>query len=176
MVHKRYIKKRGKLYGPYFYKSIRTSDGKVKNIYLGSSYEPSGKEKKSVVQTGFKVKSIFLVLFFLVIFGLIFYVGFNPITGKVVYNPISQRLVLEDIGEQFIHVGQIYNVQLETRNFEGNVVFKDDTELFDISDDGKINFKPEKSQLGQYPVAIITKSADNQEEAYLNIIRFNIIK
>src|SRR3989338_1579889 len=41
MVHQRYIKRGGKVYGPYLYKSIRTEDGKVINIYLGH-----GKKKK----------------------------------------------------------------------------------------------------------------------------------
>ena len=34
MVYKRYIKKNGKLIGPYFYKSVREGD-KVRTVYLG---------------------------------------------------------------------------------------------------------------------------------------------
>lgn len=36
-------------YGPYYYKSIRTSDGKVRNIYLGIKpvAEENGNEKTS---------------------------------------------------------------------------------------------------------------------------------
>ncbi len=33
-MYKRYIKRKGKVYGPYTYHSIRTKDGKVKNIYV----------------------------------------------------------------------------------------------------------------------------------------------
>jgi len=40
----RYIKRRGKLYGPYYYKSVRTPEGKVRNIYLGTRLrETNGK-------------------------------------------------------------------------------------------------------------------------------------
>lgn len=35
MVHKRYIVRNGKRYGPYFYESYRTKGGKVKNKYIG---------------------------------------------------------------------------------------------------------------------------------------------
>lgn len=35
MVYKKYIKKRGKLYGPYYYKNVRDKSGRVKNIFLG---------------------------------------------------------------------------------------------------------------------------------------------
>jgi len=35
MVYKRYIKRGGKLLGPYYYKTIKTPDGKVRSIYVG---------------------------------------------------------------------------------------------------------------------------------------------
>jgi len=35
MVHKRYIRKNGKLYGPYYYESYR-ENGEVKKRYIGS--------------------------------------------------------------------------------------------------------------------------------------------
>lgn len=47
MSHIRYIKKGGKTYGPYTYNSIRTKDGKVRNVYLG---KPQSNSAKSVVQ------------------------------------------------------------------------------------------------------------------------------
>jgi len=43
MVYKKYIKKNGKTYGPYYYKNIRDKDGNVKNIFLG-------KEKPKLVK------------------------------------------------------------------------------------------------------------------------------
>ncbi len=49
MVYAKYITRTGKngkpvKYGPYYYKSIRTPDGKVRNIYLGS--KPVQKTRK----------------------------------------------------------------------------------------------------------------------------------
>ncbi|MBI4154268.1 hypothetical protein HY501_02950 [Candidatus Woesearchaeota archaeon] len=42
MVHKRYVKRGNKLYGPYLYKSIRDNEGKVINIYLGPFKKKKG--------------------------------------------------------------------------------------------------------------------------------------
>jgi len=58
MVHKRFIKKDGKVFGPYFYKSVRIGD-RVKNVYLGTSKKVKKKESILVVSI------IFLALFFL---------------------------------------------------------------------------------------------------------------
>ena len=54
MVYAKYITAAGKdgkpvKYGPYYYKSIRTPEGKVRNIYLGSKYD-----RKKVKRTGWK--------------------------------------------------------------------------------------------------------------------------
>jgi hypothetical protein len=46
MAYKRYIKKNGKLYGPYIYKSIRDKNGNVKNIYVGMGKPEKQKESK----------------------------------------------------------------------------------------------------------------------------------
>ncbi len=38
-------------YGPYYYKSVRTRDGKVRNIYMGTEPPKSdGEEKKKTLQ------------------------------------------------------------------------------------------------------------------------------
>ncbi len=39
MAYKRYIRKNGKLYGPYLYKSVRDKKGNVRNIYVGRGSE-----------------------------------------------------------------------------------------------------------------------------------------
>ncbi len=49
MVYAKYITRTGKdgekvRYGPYYYKSVRTPDGKVNNVYLGS--KPVAKKRK----------------------------------------------------------------------------------------------------------------------------------
>ena len=50
MVYAKYITRTGKdgkptKYGPYFYKSVRTPDGKVRNVYLGSKPVPENTKK-----------------------------------------------------------------------------------------------------------------------------------
>ncbi|MEA3378510.1 MAG: hypothetical protein U9Q69_02610 [Nanoarchaeota archaeon] len=56
MVHKRYIKRGDKVYGPYLYKSVRDNDGKVRNVYLGQA--------KDKPQT-WKILVFFLIAFIL---------------------------------------------------------------------------------------------------------------
>ncbi|MBU4352222.1 MAG: hypothetical protein KJ939_04030, partial [Nanoarchaeota archaeon] len=58
MVHKRFIKKDGKVFGPYFYKSVRIGD-RVKNVYLGTSKKIKKKEPILAISI------ILLALFFL---------------------------------------------------------------------------------------------------------------
>ncbi|MBD3247176.1 hypothetical protein GF378_00990 [Candidatus Pacearchaeota archaeon] len=43
MVHKRYVRKNGKLHGPYLYKSYRDKNGKVRKKYLGKAEETDKK-------------------------------------------------------------------------------------------------------------------------------------
>jgi len=79
MVYKRYIKRGGKLHGPYYYESYRDKNGKVATRYL--------KEHKSNT----KIKNIFFYVF-IFIFLLIFllYIGnarfdyLNKVSGRVV--------------------------------------------------------------------------------------------
>ena len=63
MVYKKYIKLKGKLYGPYYYKNVRI-DGKIKNICLGKT-PPKEKQivekitkSKRVIQKQAKEKPI----------------------------------------------------------------------------------------------------------------------
>jgi len=63
MVHLRYIKKNGKTYGPYSYKTVRTKDGKIKNIYLGKH---ETKRPNNVVQTVFLALIMIFSLFILI--------------------------------------------------------------------------------------------------------------
>ena len=44
MVIKRYIKRNGKVLGPYFYKNVRGKDGKVRSIYLGKDFKDESKQ------------------------------------------------------------------------------------------------------------------------------------
>ena len=39
MVYRKYIKRGGQKFGPYYFKSVRDKDGNVRSIYLGKSLE-----------------------------------------------------------------------------------------------------------------------------------------
>jgi len=44
MAYKRYIKRNGKVYGPYIYKSIRDENGNVKSVFIRKG-EPDNPQK-----------------------------------------------------------------------------------------------------------------------------------
>src|SRR4030042_1493262 len=67
MVYARYIKKGKKRLGPYYYKSVRTPEGKVRNVYVGKSPETRSKKEKTLSP----LKAGFILLFILALaFGL----------------------------------------------------------------------------------------------------------
>jgi hypothetical protein len=230
MVHKRYIKRDGKIYGPYFYKSIRTEDGKVRNVYLGMDYvqekkrmavsvgkekregkgkensekkTPPVKEKKIEIQwekagrkeeenrgdgwgewrrqtdgqnvvqkipfdsrgIAFAVMVAFVILTFI---GILMFPGVlvSSITGRSVYEPITGVLVLGEVQEQVVHVGQEYDVivmmgdvEFERSSGGAGVFFRDDSELFDIERDGRIKFVAGEEDIGMHSVGIVTRKA-----------------
>jgi len=51
-LYKKYINKKGKKVGPYYYDSIRLKNGKIKSVYLGSDLKKAKKinfiEKRAV--------------------------------------------------------------------------------------------------------------------------------
>lgn len=47
MVYKKYIKKKGKTFGPYYYESYRSKDGKVRTRYLGEKLPKRYVSKKA---------------------------------------------------------------------------------------------------------------------------------
>ncbi len=156
MVHKRYIKKGGKVYGPYFYKTVRDKDGSVKNIYLGSVE----KEKKSVVQP--KYLYVFLSLFLMVLVLAGFY--FSEYTGNVVR---LGEISLPDFKSQNLSRGDFFSAKVVSDLRAA--YFTDDSDLFNISSDGFIEFRAEER--GEYPVAIIAKSEEGFE---YQIVKFLI--
>jgi len=90
MSHIRYIKKNGKTYGPYTYNSIRTKDGKVKNLYLG---KPKTNNLKSVVQ---KLFLIFLICLAIVLLG---NNTQNPTGLFVLNNELGEQIGNYEIGQ-----------------------------------------------------------------------------
>ena len=67
MVYAKYIKRNGKKYGPYYYKSVRTVNGKVKTIYV--------KEKPSTSKVIFKRTGLISMVFMLLLLSALFTQG-----------------------------------------------------------------------------------------------------
>ena len=82
MVYKKYIRREGKVFGPYYYHN-RKVDGKVVTDYIGKEKDVG--EEKSFI-SDFKKSNLLLILgfIFLVVFGAIFLNFFS--TGKAVLN------------------------------------------------------------------------------------------
>jgi len=47
MVYKRYIRRNGKLVGPYYYKTVKEKNGKTRTIYLGRAVPAAAREEKT---------------------------------------------------------------------------------------------------------------------------------
>ena len=87
MVYKKYIYKKGKKFGPYYFKSVRNSDGSVKSIYLGRRH-PS-----------YKLGIFALAFFSLFLISFLGYFSYNAfIVADVSEEEISEELdVVEEI-------------------------------------------------------------------------------
>lgn len=87
MVYARYFKRRGKKYGPYYYTTERTKDGKVKSVYIGTKSPeknyttPSEKEIAPPISTSTWVKSAVLLALILIL--AVFALKYPAITGFI---------------------------------------------------------------------------------------------
>lgn len=178
MVHKRYITRGGKRYGPYFYKSVRLPDGRVKNEYLGQDYD-SGNEKKVVQQDsngGWNGKGhVFLSAFIILSAFLLAYVGFFSFTGGSVY-AVEKEVVLENyIGEE-LKIGQeyVFVFSAESMRYFGDVVYTQDSSLFELDKEGRAHFVLSKKDKGTHYVTFIAKNRDNLENYYMKTVEFDV--
>jgi parallel beta-helix repeat protein len=114
MVYKRYIKRGGKLCGPYYYESYRNEDGKIISKYL-KNYKPP---RKILV---YSVYFIFFVLFIFIILALgnLNYNSIsvdNKIIGKTISTASSDDLaVISQIGSENVS-SDISDVNVEIKN------------------------------------------------------------
>ncbi|MEM5871394.1 MAG: hypothetical protein QW051_00810 [Candidatus Aenigmatarchaeota archaeon] len=124
MVYKRYIKKNGKIYGPYYYKSYRDANGNVYNVYVGKT-KKSEKNEKKLVSVTLKKNYIRVFLIILLISLIIFshQIIYRP-TGFIIYPPkekINETLVLEI--NQFVPKESILKIEFENQKFEYPITF-----------------------------------------------------
>lgn len=194
LVHKRYIKRGGKVYGPYFYKTVRDEKGRVKNIYLGNQ-EGEIKEQKKV---SFSLPYLELIaIIFVLGFFMLQYnynsveqlkdnvIGTNKqflsVTGLMVketaqegsFSPIYISSGIENLKEEFaIKVGQPFNLKVSSKLPEA--AFSDGTSLFDVSSEGEISFTPKKGDIGRY---ITTIFADGKKGKFeYKVVQFRILE
>jgi hypothetical protein len=106
MVYKRYIKRGGKTFGPYFYESYRDNDGKVKTQFVSG---PGHYEKKGSV-TSEEKKYFNLKLYSYVGLGIIIVVALliainSSVTGNVSWIRGSEFIIDREIASSLISVG-----------------------------------------------------------------------
>ena len=76
MAYKRYVHKKGKRHGPYYYKNIRDEGGRVKSIYLGKATQPSNKLLKATI--------ILLAVLLIIVSSLFFLQNKSIISDRIV--------------------------------------------------------------------------------------------
>src|SRR3989344_4093584 len=100
MAYKKYIKKNGKLYGPYTYHSRRI-DGRVVSEYHGKNEDNFSFKSSKIIS-----RNLVLALigaFFLIIIGLFVYnVSINNLTGNVALDLKTKYLDNENLKGNFI--------------------------------------------------------------------------
>ncbi len=139
MVYKKYIKRGNKKFGPYYFKSVRDKDGKVRSVYLGSKHNAENKRRETASGFNFNVFLVFVLIILLV--GSVFllrdnYFGFSVLDfGVHKHSPGDDlsgevRLVLE--AGEFIPVGSLIEVSLEDQSSSlplGDLIQQSDSSL-----------------------------------------------
>jgi parallel beta-helix repeat protein len=169
LVYKKYIKRGGKTFGPYYFKSVRDKNGRVKSVYLGTE-DPSG---KSFPTLGLAV----LLVLFLVLgtLGFFAYQGFQ--VAEIVESISEEKIgdfdiieedleeeVEEEIKEEEIIIDkplseeeiaepeiieeagdkpivEINETEIEINSSEENLIFEAEIELDSDSSEGNISFE-----------------------------------
>ncbi|MBW2976111.1 hypothetical protein KY347_01545 [Candidatus Woesearchaeota archaeon] len=75
MAYKRYVHKKGKRHGPYYYKNVRDESGKVKSIYLGKASERGKKPLEVMI--------VFLIVLLIIISALFFIQNRNIVLSRI---------------------------------------------------------------------------------------------
>jgi len=109
MVHKKYIKRNGKVYGPYYYKSKRVGD-KVVSEYVGEKEVKKVTKRKTIIVGAFLVVVLFLLLLISINSGIF--------SGKAVDNLENQNVVqnVNTLPQNTSNAGEL---NIGSKNFEG---------------------------------------------------------
>ncbi len=165
MVHKRYVKRGNKIYGPYFYKSVRCGD-KVRNIYLGTAEKPTEGEWV------FLPTIVFVLGFFFLsnVLNSIMPTQNHLVTGFVVREK-PLEINIKELKSINLHPGERCYIKVVS-NIDGAKFFTT-SKLLKIDRNGIINFVPNESDIGRYLTLIFAESGKKFEYA---IIEVNINK
>ncbi|MFA5855718.1 MAG: hypothetical protein WC867_00015 [Candidatus Pacearchaeota archaeon] len=132
MVYKRYIKKNGKLIGPYYYESYRTEDGRVISKYL-KDYKPES-IKKNKDMTYLLLIGFFIFLF-LVCGNILFEYNSNKIISGKVVSEINERdlTIAKEIANQNI-LSDIDLLEESTLEIKDSILEENDIMEFNFPD------------------------------------------
>ncbi len=79
MVHKKYIKRNGKKFGPYYYENYR-ENGKIKTRYIGTSLKKHDKEKKKKPKIHVKIHHHYFLIMFILLCVILMFLAFLALT------------------------------------------------------------------------------------------------
>jgi len=167
MVYKKYIKRGGKKFGPYYFKSVRDKNGKVKSIYLGSNYKEKSFFNKNVGKLYiFGISIIFLIFLF---YGLNF-TGFSVVD--------VENLTFQNLEEDFDNFelkeneSFDYNLTNETKVdlITGEVEIKDEEHAGLIQNISEINETLISRVIVNEPVRFIKNIKLEESTSNLEII------
>jgi len=126
LAYKRYVHKKGKRHGPYYYKNVRDESGKVKSIYLG---KVGARGKKPL-----EVAIVFLVALVIIISALFFIQNRNLVLSRIT---VEESFVPFEIDQILIKVlvkeKEFIEKELRVMNI-GNEEVDIDVKVLGISD------------------------------------------
>ena len=89
LAYKRYVHKKGKRHGPYYYKNVRDKSGNVKSIYLG---KVTARGKKPL-----EVTIVFLIILLIVISALFFIQNRNLVLSRIAAEEVKVPFEIDQI-------------------------------------------------------------------------------
>ncbi|MCX6814499.1 MAG: hypothetical protein NTY20_02535 [Candidatus Aenigmarchaeota archaeon] len=122
MAYARYIKKKGKIYGPYYYRSVRERKDKVTSIYVGKESNPqSMRFTLQKFRPGKRTGLVLSIIIIILALSVTHFLG-TKTTGFLVYAPnqsISETLVMEV--NRFVPKDAVVFVSMENQTFSSEI-------------------------------------------------------
>ena len=125
MVYKKYVTRGGKKFGPYYFKSVREKDGRVRSVYLGT--EDPSRKNLSFFGIFFLVALLFLVGFL----GMFAYQGFQVAEISVESSEDVSDSVEEDIVDEEIIEEEIVEEESEDEKPIEEAIIEEEQDVID---------------------------------------------